>query len=181
MLQSVEKLAPEGIHVRARYTSAEGKRELGGFDARPDQELQHVSQPASNLFRRGVLSPSQCLGRPINRSRENGPGERGELARTLRQPIHRGPTGRTAVAVGLEKGRLQCLASSERVPKRVRHYAVVESGVSRRKPWRSSKRYNVVRSTLASRAARDMLPDARATKRVTYSFSKFASTCSFAR
>ncbi len=51
---------------------------------------------------------------------------------------------------------------------------------SRRNPWRSRSRYNVVRSTFASRAARDMLPAARATNLVTYSFSNVASTCSFA-
>ena len=57
---------------------------------------------------------------------------------------------------------------------------VMDSFASRRKPWRSSKRYRVVRSTLASRAARDMFPDARETSRVTYSFSNVASTWSFA-
>src|SRR6185436_3539965 len=97
-----------------------------------------------------------------------------------RRSSHRGRNGRTAEAVLLEKIYVQGLASNERVPKRAGDYAVVESGVSRRNPWRSSNRYKVVRSTLASRAARDMLPDARATRRVTYSFSKFASTCSFA-
>lgn len=51
-----------------------------------------------------------------------------------------------------------------------------ESSMSLRKPCLSSRRYSVVRSTLASLAARDMFPEARATSLVTYVFSNAAST-----
>ncbi len=59
-------------------------------------------------------------------------------------------------------------------------HSSVPDNSSRRKPCFSMSRYNVVRSMFANRAARDMLPPARTTRRCRYSFSKCATSLSLA-